>query len=533
MGVKTILSSIASRITATKRFEVHEETDGSIAFGVADAYGNISAPAVTSTTDPLTGGSTLSATTSTLKLPAGTTDLSLSIEKYRIKKIITNWGATMVLGRWDGASTSGATRQAFNQTDVAEAPYDAVQFAYPNGTAATCTINGAAFISVANDNKTPIYDGNTEGNQVVPTPWSSVWTDITFSGVSATVTPAVIPARSTNYRPGWLQSDVLKLINLDPLTDSASLTGNPKGLPLVISKLQCNAGNKEYNFYNGYANWDTNYAANYGQGRIHNVAFISPVTSTSNYASTASIFQWVTDGKAWTSINGTAYIPKFRYQGRCIQVLGIGDSLTAGSSEVCGAASPEFRACATVSTQNTPVAYLNAGLSGLGFSTFTAYADDLMPVFDPDVLIISMGSPNDSGSWGALAQWDNLWISQMDYINSSTVTGANRLPIIATLAPFVDPSTWDPIGNVMHAGWLRHYNRCLALANRGFIVWDRAAPVSVSGSPGKWVAGLCSGDPSIPVGVRSANWYHPSEAGILLQLPGLVSILNKIVTANF
>lgn len=55
MGVKTILSSLASRLGATSRFEVHEETDGTISFGVADAYGNMTQSGVTAITNTLTG----------------------------------------------------------------------------------------------------------------------------------------------------------------------------------------------------------------------------------------------------------------------------------------------------------------------------------------------------------------------------------------------------------------------------------------------------------------------------------------------
>jgi hypothetical protein len=63
MGVKTVLQQLFSRMGSPNRFEVHEEADGTIVYGVANQYGTITATGVGAITDPLTGGISFVAST--------------------------------------------------------------------------------------------------------------------------------------------------------------------------------------------------------------------------------------------------------------------------------------------------------------------------------------------------------------------------------------------------------------------------------------------------------------------------------------
>ena len=74
------------------------------------------------------------------------------------------------------------------------------------------------------------------------------------------------------------------------------------------------------------------------------------------------------------------------------------------------------------------------------------------------------------------------------------------------------------------------YNATLALSG-SYHIFDRALPVSVSGTPGKWKPLWCTNDPA---GVNSGDglWYHPAEVAVTALTPSLQTIIAAIAAAN-
>ena len=277
-----------------------------------------------------------------------------------------------------------------------------------------------------------------------------------FPSASGAATSVTVPAPTDTYYPSCIAADWVQISSL-PRVDSAD--GKPLVMVRAYSAQQGNwSAGTTADMINGGA-WETQNrgrvirAYQKGTGDFTN-AFVAPVNGP-NATFACSGLQFYSRAAGAT-------------------VMPVGDSLNQGHIIDGGQFyTPAHFASAALTRVGRPVTFLNAARSGGNSLQFFSHARTMFDLFKPDVVVISVWTPNDTRTRAAADLCFARAMAFADYVRR-----AGAVPILSTAVPYALGAADD---------LLRRTNNDLARAS-GLPLSDYDAAVSDGAIPGRTLA---------------------------------------------
>lgn len=203
---------------------------------------------------------------------------------------------------------------------------------------------------------------------------------------------------------------------------------------------------------------------------------------------------------------------QYYQRGRGLNVMTLGDSLTAGYQTVAHGNGFGFQACTALSTTRRPVTHIASGHSGQSALEYLTRGRTEFAVFRPDVVVIETTSPN--GQPATPAEFDRMFAHALAFADHAERHGA--VPILKTAVPFSLPEPIDVLRRGINA-------RVRAMAAAGsMLVLDADAAVSDGASPAA----------SLPH-FRPPGDAHLNDAGHAAIAAALVPILGRVMATGY
>lgn len=185
--------------------------------------------------------------------------------------------------------------------------------------------------------------------------------------------------------------------------------------------------------------------------------------------------------------------------------LGIGDSIMSGAGTTNAGQTDYYLACQDANVAGQKISYMNGGWGGQNTATYCARALYLLPIIKPDVLVLSVGSPNDGTPSVTGTRLQRYWIERV--IDAARAQGCKV--VLRGWAPNTSNSWPDgtvtptDVGAVSGDAWRRSQNAwAAARAGKGGV---------------RYVAGPAAlGDGATPERYQAAlttDLNHPNASG--------------------
>ena len=368
----------------------------------------------------------------------------------------------------------------YSQALKLEAGFDMVRLIYANDQPHPIEITAAsvAAASAIAPGAVPLDPGGT------PAPW----TRLTFNNTPGA--PLIIPGSPTPGIPIYAGSDWAPLPSLPP----AENDGRPWLLTrsFVARDARC--------ILIGPDDFAAFAAPDQHQGR--------PIQATHQEGDHVSSTGPMTHARPYGFIAPVAV--QYRTYAAGLNVMCVGDSITAGVGSRSRNAGWGLRACAALSQPNRPVSFLNAGWDGARTQRFHHAAATLIATTRPHIVVIAAYSPNDTYDVETPPlPWQTGLTSALDLAVYAARLGC--LPILTT------PLPWIGTGAATEAARLAVRDTLHRFAARGLLLCDLDHAVSDHADLPRLRAG-CTED-----------GIHPNETGYVDMAKVAAAALNQAI----
>lgn len=381
-----------------------------------------------------------------------------------------------------------------------EAPFSAIQLIMANPGAAQTL---GAVIAAPSGSRASIAtpeDGNRN---------TIAWTSVTFGGSASVTLPAASVIGAATGRPSLTLSDVI------PMESLARLDGGV--FPLLYTRCLSPAANTHYDSGVMQGAVFAAYAA------ATNGRYMDSYLAGGDFVSTPSLQVGLSDETAAVGYR-YAYVAGVRFLSTkpCVTIMGAGDSLTAGFVTSSGYNGFGLYASMALSQPNVfGVSYTANGYPGSSSAAYSANAKLLLAVSPPQILTVTMDSPNDytdvapgeAATAQCIATQANT-LSLVDYAMSLGIQVVALTPI-----PFgaYDSRAYYGPQRVMIGDVVR------ALSARGILVLD--AQTIISG-----FLPTVTNLPVLPAAYTAIDTAHLNDAGQQLLGIALASLVQPLLT---
>lgn len=316
--------------------------------------------------------------------------------------------------------------------------------------------------------------------------------------------PVTVPARQADNQPSTAFSD---WITVYPVEDAA----NP-GCYIVLVSCYLEAA---------YANYPAN---SYASSWMESAA---PAAAADWFLRQQSGDQITTPG-TFSSATVQNRSPISGIEAICddgsVVVLGVGDSIMSGAGGTNQGETDLYMACAEINADGDHVSYINGGWGGQNTTTYCTRALYMLDKIRPDILVLSVGSPNDGTPSVTGTRLQRYWISKvMDFAKS-----INCRVVLRGWAPNTSNSwaegtvTPTDVGAVSGDAWRRAQN-----------VWaaSRAGKSGIRYAAGPAVLGNSATPERYDPALTTDN-NHPNTAGYTTAKVSLKPVI-KAAASDF